>query len=177
MAENLRGRLARPGRVPFTYVKPLDGVRGIGIIIVMFGHYSAGLSKWAGTRFFGVQLTIDLFFVLSGFLITSLLIEEWSNRQRISLRNFYVRRGLRLLQALYALLAFVIVVALVTSLLPPKLTVAEAAGAAFYVYPFVLLAKAKDVFLYHLWTLSIEEWFYFAWPAFLIVVGLRPGTT
>lgn len=169
--------MAQPARVPFRYVPALDGVRGVGILIVMFGHFSAGLSKWAGNRFFGVQLTIDLFFVLSGFLITSLLIEEWSNRQRISLRNFYVRRGLRLLPALYVLLTVVVLIALTTDLLAPKLTLAEAAGAALYVYPFVLVAKAKDVFLYHLWTLSIEEWFYFAWPAFLIVVGLRPGTS
>ncbi len=177
MAEDLRGRLTSPGRVPFRYVPSLDGVRGIGIIIVMFGHYSAGLSHWAATRFFGVQLTIDLFFVLSGFLITSLLIQEWSNHQRISLRNFYVRRALRLLPALYAMLAVVVVIAIGTHWIEPKLTIVEAGSAAFYVYPFVLVARANRVFLYHLWTLSIEEWFYFAWPAFLIVVGLRPGSS
>jgi peptidoglycan/LPS O-acetylase OafA/YrhL len=177
MGEDLRGRLAQPARVPFRYVSSLDGVRGIGILIVMWGHYSAGLSKWASTRFFGVQLTIDLFFVLSGFLITSLLIEEWSNHQRISLRNFYVRRGLRLLPALYALLGTIVIVVVVTRWAEPKLTIIESGAAAFYVYPFVLIARANRVLLYHLWTLSIEEWFYFAWPAFLIAFGLRPGTS
>ena len=91
--------------------------------------------------------------------------------------NFYVRRGLRLLPALYVLLAVVVVIAITTDLLPTKLTIAEAFSAAFYIYPIILLAKANQVFLFHLWTLSTEEWFYFAWPAFLLFVGLRPGTT
>jgi peptidoglycan/LPS O-acetylase OafA/YrhL len=171
MAVDLREQLDRPPSVPFRYVKPLDGVRGLGILIVMFGHYSTGLSKWAGVRFFGVSLTIDLFFVLSGFLITTLLLEEWSKNQRISLRNFYVRRGLRLLPALYVLLACVVVVPLVTDWLPLKLTFAEAAAAALYVYPVVLFGKGGNVFLFHLWTLSVEEWFYFLWPTALLWWG------
>ena len=181
MAGDLRGRLEQAPSVPFRYVKGLDGIRGLGILIVMFGHYSAGLSSWAPTRFFGVSLTIDLFFVLSGFLITSLLLEEWSKNQRVSLRNFYVRRGLRLLPALYALLAVVLAIAVFTAVFPPhwlpiKLTVAEVGAAALYVYPVVLIVKGGDVFLLHLWTLSVEEWFYFLFPAFLIF-GLRPGTS
>ena len=179
MAGDLRGRLEQAPSVPFRYVKGLDGIRGLGILIVMFGHYSAGLSSWAPTRFFGVSLTIDLFFVLSGFLITSLLLEEWSKNQRVSLRNFYVRRGLRLLPALYALLAVVLAIAVFTAVFPPhwlpiKLTVAEVGAAALYVYPVVLIVKGGDVFLLHLWTLSVEEWFYFLFPAFLTTVATKP---
>lgn len=176
MAVDLRGRLDQPPTIPFRYIKALDGVRGVGILVVMFGHYAAGLSEWAKTRFFGVSLTIDLFFVLSGFLITTLLLEEWSKTGRISMRNFYVRRGLRLLPALFVLLAFVLVVAFATDWLPLKLTIAEVGAAALYVYPVILVAKGEQAFLFHLWTLSVEEWFYFIWPAVLLVVGLRRRT-
>jgi len=156
----------------------LDGTRGVGILIVMVGHYAAGLSKWAGVRLFGLSLTIDLFFVLSGFLITTLLLEEWSKTGTISMRNFYVRRGLRLLPALFVLLAFILAVVAVTEALgtpwlPWKLTIAEVAAAAFYVYPLVVIAKGGETFLFHLWTLSVEEWFYFLWPVTFAGLGMR----
>jgi len=180
MGEDFRSRLDQPPTVPFRYVKSLDGIRGVGILIVMFGHYAAGFSKWAGVRFFGLSLTIDLFFVLSGFLITTLLLEEWSKTGGISMRNFYVRRGLRLLPALFGLLVFVLVVVALTTAagepwLPWKLTVAEVAAAALYLYPAVMVAKGGEIFLFHLWTLSVEEWFYFLWPATIGWLGLRRG--
>jgi len=173
MGDDLRGRLDQPPAVPFRYVRSLDGIRGVGIVVVMMGHYAAGLSKWAAVRFFGLSLTIDLFFILSGFLISTLLLEEWSKTGTISMRNFYVRRGLRLLPALFVLLAFVVLVPIVTDWLPLKLTIAEAVSAAVYLYPVVLFAKEGQVFLFHLWTLSVEEWFYFLWPATLTGVALR----
>ena len=178
MGDDLRGRLGQPPAVPFRYIKSLDGTRGLGILIVMFGHYAAGFSKWAGVRLFGLSLTIDLFFVLSGFLITTLLLEEWSKTGGISMRNFYLRRGLRLLPALFAMLAFVLAVLVLSTAfgpgwLPWKLTVAEVLAAAFYVYPALIVAKGGQIFLFHLWTLSIEEWFYFLWPATLGSLGLR----
>jgi len=175
-APSLRERLDSPSANPFRHVPPLDGIRGVGILLVMLGHFSAGLSDHLKTRLFGISLTIDLFFVLSGFLITSLLLEEWSRKGTISMRNFYVRRGLRLLPALFLLLGVTVLIALFTDLLPAKLTIIEAIAAALYVYPVVIILRPSEVFLLHLWTLSIEEWFYFCWPALLAVVGLRKGT-
>ena len=177
MGADLRTSLDSPPKVSFRYNAALDGVRGIGICIVMLGHFAAGLSIWAGTRLFGLSLTIDWFFILSGYLITALLLEEWSKNRSISMRNFYTRRGLRLLPALYVFLAIFVVLALVTNWIPVthKQAVGEAGAAAFYVYPVVLIVKGDRSFLFHLWTLSVEEWFYFLWPAFLLLVGLRPG--
>ena len=177
-AVDLRTSLDRPASVPFRYNPALDGTRGLGILIVVFGHYSAGMSLWAQERFFGVSLTIDLFFVLSGYLITALLLEEWSKTGQISMRKFYARRGLRLLPALYLLLAFVTFAALFTDWLPvsTKLALAEVAAAALYVYPIILATKGEGAFLLHLWTLSVEEWFYFIWPGILLLIGLKPGT-
>ena len=175
---DLRTSLDRPASVPFKYNPALDGIRGVGILVVVFGHYAAGMSLWAREQFFGLSVTIDLFFVLSGYLITALLLEEWSKTGQISMRKFYVRRGLRLLPALYLLLAFVTLAALFTDWLPvsTKLALAEVAAAALYVYPIILATKGESAFLLHLWTLSVEEWFYFIWPGVLLLVGLKPGT-
>src|SRR5436305_15046694 len=79
------------------YSRALDGVRGIAIAIVVAFHAFG----WPA----GGTLGVDLFFVLSGFLITTLLLEEHARSGRISIRAFYVRRASRLLPALFALLA------------------------------------------------------------------------
>src|SRR5437588_5960695 len=86
-----------PGRVQLGHNPALDGVRALSIIAVLLYH---GGVSWAHGGFLGVEV----FFVLSGFLITSLLIAERSRTSRIQLSRFWVRRGRRLLPALFALL-------------------------------------------------------------------------
>ena len=78
------------------YVPELEGVRGIAILFVMISHVSPLMP--------GGFIGVDIFFVLSGFLITTLLVQEFDRTGSISLRNFYVRRALRLGPALIALL-------------------------------------------------------------------------
>jgi len=82
------------------HVPALDALRGIAILLVLAVHSSDDLDALPG----GI-LGVDLFFVLSGFLITSLLLEEWHREGGISFRGFYRRRALRLLPALFAMLA------------------------------------------------------------------------
>ena len=77
----------------------LDGLRDISILLVIGHHARLSFSR-------GGFLGVDVFFVLSGFLITSLLLQEWDTTGSISLKRFYIRRGLRLLPALVTLLAF-----------------------------------------------------------------------
>src|SRR6185503_9896828 len=74
----------------------LDGARGLAIIMVVAGHCLGRYEGWAQRGVLGV----DLFFVLSGFLITTLLVEEWNRDRSLNLREFYVRRARRLLPAL-----------------------------------------------------------------------------
>src|SRR5262249_17565085 len=85
------------------YMPALDGLRAISILAVLFHH---GDLFWMGR---GGFVGVDIFFVLSGFLITTLLLEEWEKTDTISFKKFYSRRALRLLPALFAL----IIVALV----------------------------------------------------------------
>mgnify|MGYP001584475553 CR=1 FL=1 len=82
------------------YRPELDGLRGISILLVYVHHLYHPLLPGG---FFGV----DIFFVLSGFLITSLLVEEWNRRGSISLKDFYIRRALRLMPAVFLLILII----------------------------------------------------------------------
>lgn len=121
----------------------------------------------------GLIVGLDAFFVLSGFLITTMLLDEWFRNGSINLRHFYVRRGLRLLPGLYAMLTLV-VIAGASGLWSFKRAVAEAGAAALYVYPAALArGGASEAILTPLWSLSIEEWFYFSLPPLLTILILR----
>jgi peptidoglycan/LPS O-acetylase OafA/YrhL len=148
------------------YEPALDGVRGGAILCVLFHHF--GLLP-------GGSLGVDAFFVLSGFLITSLLLHEWDATGTISLRLFYLRRALRLLPALGALLVPLLVFALFL-LASGQSTVHQLRpllqGIGFGAFYVANLAKAADLqlaSLAHLWSLAEEEQFYFLWPVALAI--------
>jgi peptidoglycan/LPS O-acetylase OafA/YrhL len=140
----------------------LDGLRGISILAVMVFH--AGLPLTGG-GFLGV----DVFFVLSGFLITCLLIQEWDRAGSVNLKLFYLRRAARLLPALLLFLAGCCVYAIV--LQTPgdaRVTYRAALLSLFYVGNWVLAQEPGALgALGHTWSLSVEEQFYLAWPLLL----------
>lgn len=166
---------AAPARLP--HVPALDGLRGIAVVGVLAfhaGHLSGGF------------LGVDLFFVLSGFLITTLLLIERDADGRISLGGFWGRRARRLLPALFAVIAASTVVMRIIGR-PDELDrfAQEALAALFYVANWQQLSAGGDYWalfdspspLEHLWSLAIEEQFYVVWPlivtACLAVVGGR----
>ena len=148
----------------------LDGLRAIAVLGVM-AYHEPNLVLAGG--FLGV----DLFFVLSGFLITGLLLDEHRRSGTVSLRSFWNRRGRRLLPALAALL-FVVVI--VTTLIGDVDQRHDLPGgllsAVFYVSNWNLIAQHQSYFdqftslspLQHLWSLAIEEQFYLLWPIVVI---------
>ncbi len=152
------------------YVPALDGVRAVGVLLVL--GYHAGLPGFHGGR-----AGVDVFFVLSGFLITSVLIGEYSGRQRIDLRAFYLRRAFRLLPALGAVIVFAIVLAAMripvfgASSRPLENTAAGIVPSLLY---FTNLVRAFRWFevgtLGHTWSLAIEEQYYLVWP--VVIIGL-----
>ena len=87
---------------PLKYQPALDGIRALAITLVMFAHANFQLFKNGG-------IGVSVFFALSGFLITTLLLEEFNTNNNISLKGFYVRRTMRLFPALYVLLIFVFI--------------------------------------------------------------------
>ena len=150
----------------------LDGLRGIAILLVLFEH--AGVPGFAT----GGTTGVTLFFVLSGYLITSLLLIEIEASGRIDLIAFYMRRALRLLPALYAVL-LVVAVFLLLGLWPKEaLTGTNYAvvfvSVIFYAANWVWIAGNYLNLLGHTWSLAVEEQFYIIWPVTLFV-GLKLG--
>ena len=152
---------------PLHYQPALDGARAVAVGVVVLYHYTLD--------FTGGLIGVDFFFVLSGFLITTLLLDEKNRSGGVSLRGFYRRRALRLFPAMYALLAVVALAAIpFRNELP--LIWAELGAASLYSYFLVpvlfgLASASSPRVLFPLWSLSVEEWFYLFWPA-LLVFGL-----
>jgi peptidoglycan/LPS O-acetylase OafA/YrhL len=151
----------------------LDGLRGIAILVVLAAH--------TGVPFFsdgGGGAGVTLFFVLSGYLITSLLLAEKARYGRVDLRAFYVRRALRLFPALAAVLIVVALLAL-TGTMPREAQEGVdyrivLAGVVAYVVNWVAVAGQSIGLLGHTWSLAVEEQFYILWPT-LLLVGLKLG--
>jgi peptidoglycan/LPS O-acetylase OafA/YrhL len=152
------------------HVRPLDGLRGAAVAAVVVFHAGHLVGGWLG---------VDLFFVLSGFLITSLLLEERAARGDVALGAFWARRARRLLPALFLMLAGVGVYALVFAA-PNELSQIRADGLATlgYVANWHQIAHGTsywDLFrapspLEHTWSLAIEEQFYLVWPLVVVAV-------
>ena len=157
----------------------LDGLRGFAVLAVMMRHFQyEGFNNHSVVLLPGGGIGVDLFFVLSGFLITTLLLQEWAATGSISILNFYIRRGLRLLPALAAfLVAFVVIASVVHT---PVQTTGEVsiavllrnlAAIATYSFNWLMALGWERVWgLGHLWSLSVEEQFYLVWPALLILL-------
>jgi peptidoglycan/LPS O-acetylase OafA/YrhL len=167
----------RLGRVP-----ALDGLRGIAILLVLVYHTGFLITGPVGVRLLdnlidGGHVGVDLFFVLSGFLITALLLRESDPDGRVALGSFYGRRALRLLPALAVLLIVYGIYASVTNLGPNPGTSIRWALVYMSNWLAAWHIRHVDVSLAHLWSLAIEEQFYLLWPAVLIVLlALRRNT-
>jgi peptidoglycan/LPS O-acetylase OafA/YrhL len=156
----------------FAYRPALDGVRALAVAAVLLFH--AGVA-WLPGGFLGV----DAFFVLSGYLITSLLLSERARRGRIRLGAFWLRRARRLLPAL--LVVLVVVGFAFRDVLPPVelgLLRFDALAALGYVANWRMVYRGADYFaqtaapspLQHTWSLGIEEQFYLLWPLIVVAV-------
>lgn len=146
----------------------LDGVRAVAILGVLGVH--AGLGRVPGGH-----LGVSVFFVLSGFLITTQLHREWKRADGIDLRHFYLRRAARLLPALFVVLP---VAGLFSLLLFGWREVLLGAGSAALYVSNIVAALVGDEHMARFewaWTLSLEEQFYLLWPAVLLFTLRRRG--
>jgi peptidoglycan/LPS O-acetylase OafA/YrhL len=153
----------------------LDGLRAFAIAAVVPYHWGAGGHFGLGGGFLGV----NLFFVLSGFLITRLLLEEHTRTDEISRGNFYRRRVARLLPGYLALLAVVIVLSRVAPVFGSAASVRIGTLASVsYVANWVAATRGFGALgpFAHLWSLALEEQFYLLWPLVMIVAlrGMAP---
>jgi len=139
-------------------IPELDGLRALAVLPVIAFHFTY-------LRYVvGGYLGVDLFFVLSGFLITSLLLSEESRTGTVSLRDFYARRALRILPPLAAC----VLLALATV---PSTTLQGALAAILFAANMVDSRLLGG--LLHTWSIAVEEHFYFAWPLLFLVLGTR----
>ena len=157
------------------YLPGLDGLRAVAIIGVLLYH--AGID-WMPGGFLGV----DVFFVISGFLITSLILEEYDRSGRVNFTKFYLGRARRLLPAVAVLLIAVGLAVLIVYQDALSAFREDALATVFYVnnwwYIFVDQSYFESVgrppLLKHLWSLSVEEQFYLIWPVFALLL-MRSG--
>lgn len=160
------GRASAPGRLPF--LPALDGIRALAVVAVLLYHADL---PWLPGGFLGVEV----FFVLSGYLITALLWSELRTDGRISLSRFWHRRARRLLPAVVALLTVVSLAFVVGWPAEVARIRGDIAAALGYVSNWFLIGGDRSYFsqlgrpspFQHLWSLAIEEQFYLVWPVVL----------
>lgn len=146
----------------------LDGIRALSILAVLFSHTGGTRGAFHHLPFMGSigVLGVRVFFVLSGFLITFLLLEERKRTGAISLRGFYGRRMLRIFPGFYSYLLAIALLKTIGVLHLPWSDFAISAG-------FLADLRLTDWNVGHFWSLSTEEQFYLLWPALLMFAG-RP---
>lgn len=164
-----------PKSASLARIPSLDGLRALSIFLVVALHtlqrYSIShhISRvWYAI--FNGETGVFIFFEISGFLITSLLLQEHEKRGSISLRGFYLRRAFRILPPLYLYIGVIVMLGLAGRLI---LTRVDVVSALFFFHNI----KGTDVMwsLEHLWSISVEEQFYLVWPFLLVYCLRRPG--
>jgi peptidoglycan/LPS O-acetylase OafA/YrhL len=169
---------ARGSRDKENFRPDIEGLRGVAVLLVVFFH--AGLLSNSPFQVPGGFIGVDLFFVISGFLITGLLIREREKTGRVGFAKFYARRVRRILPAAAVVLLITIPLsyALVTLIQRPD-TMEDGAAAALSIAN-IRFALTTDYFnpvtyspFLHFWSLGVEEQFYLVWPALLFVAAWR----
>ena len=160
--------MPKPTRPGQRYMPGLDGLRAVAVLAVIAYHEQFG---WAA----GGLLGVGVFFTLSGYLITSLLLSQWSADGLLHLRDFWLARARRLLPALFVMLA--VVTAWVTIADRGRVASLRGAVAAAATYSSNWYAIVRAAVLLravraarpadHLWSLAVEEQFYLIWPGLL----------
>jgi peptidoglycan/LPS O-acetylase OafA/YrhL len=159
-------------------IASLDGIRGVAVLLVVGGHIAQNyqplgeeMRRWL-VAFANPGVGVRIFFVLSGYLITHLLLKELAATKTISLASFYWRRALRIFPAFYV---YLFALTLAQFRAPSGITPATWTAAATFSwnYSFFWVTPPPEGYwnLGHLWTLALEQQFYLAWPVTLFLCG------
>lgn len=165
-----------PKRTSADWFPGLQGLRGILLLVVFALHLPPPYIP----PLHGGYIMMEVFFVLSGFLITTILFREYERTGRIRLRSFYARRAIRLLPAVVLFVAVVYAATYLDPVLRSRGadTRRHAIAGLSYVYNWIAIysfnrQSAAPGFVAHLWSLSVEEQFYFVWPLAMFAILRR----
>ncbi len=170
MATEFPPAAATPHRIP-----SLDGLRALSIFLVVALHTVQRVSEhrhvgWGWYALFNGSSGVFIFFEISGFLITTLLLNEHAKRGSVSLRGFYLRRAFRILPPLYVYIGTVVVLGLLGRL---ALDRRDLLSSLFFFHNYIQHSPMWS--LEHLWSISVEEQFYLIWPFLFVFCLRRPG--
>lgn len=149
------------------YVPALDGLRAVAISGVILFHLTDSTGGWLG---------VNMFFVLSGFLITTLLLEEHAAAGRVALGSFYHRRVARLAPALLLAIGTYVVISVISFRADPTRLAGAFRSSLFALASFSNIAEdwnirgGMPIAISHTWSLSLEDQFYFVWPPLLVLL-------
>lgn len=150
-----------------SYYPALDGLRGVGCFLIIIYHLFPFINKYLFFSF----LAMDIFFVLSGFLITDILLNSYG--QKAYLKNFYVRRLLRVFPLYYVSLIFFLILLPILIKLPIDIGYYTSHKPYFYFFLqnwLLILKPTTQNYLNHLWSMGVEEQFYLLWPLLFAVI-------
>ncbi len=151
-------------------IPSLDGLRAISILMVLLGHVKGTVGfPFPWVPFAWGSLGVTVFFVISGYLITALLVKEHARTGTVSLGAFYVRRTIRIFPALYVFAGVVVLLEMLSVL---ELLPGDALAATTYTMNF---RAVRAWWLGHTWSLGVEEQFYLLWPATVAILGVAGG--
>jgi peptidoglycan/LPS O-acetylase OafA/YrhL len=183
--QETRSTRAEPAEVQPRHVHhdALDGLRAVGVLLVMVERLRAFAFPSSRLLPPGGYIGVDVFFVLSGFLITRLLVKELATTGTLALPNFWARRARRLLPAsVLVLVATLVAGRWMLAPLDQRTLAGDATAAGGFVVNFVFAHRSSDYFdsqtahspLLHFWSLAVEEQFYLLWPLVLVALARRP---
>jgi peptidoglycan/LPS O-acetylase OafA/YrhL len=163
MSETLTAPIQRPRHIP-----SLDGLRALSVVLVLVLH-----TLWAEAWIHPMHLWylvlgngsmgVSIFFVISGYLISTLLLREWDKKGKISLRSFYIRRAFRILPPLYVYILFLAVLGATGHL--PGMDFREFITAVTFTRNYIPSGLWA---MEHFWSICVEEQFYLIWPSVLV---------
>ena len=163
-----RAAKATESRSRESYIPTLDGVRAVAIVLVVVSH---ALPQENAYRELMGHVGVLLFFALSGYLITTKLLEEHRQRGAINLRAFYLRRAFRILPPAFTYLTILSILSAIGWMACDARSIIAALFFYINYIPVTIVAWKAG----HFWSLSVEEHFYLIWPALLIMFGVMRG--
>ncbi len=152
-------------------IRTLDGWRGIAILLVIVGHVASYTVYQDRFVAYVAGFGVDIFFVISGYIITLRFLQERERSSTINLRSFYLRRVFRILPLVVVYLSVLSFVSLFINL--EDFHYPQVLGSLFFYRNYQYAANPVGIYTAHFWSLSVEEHFYLIWPALLLWLGTR----